>query len=255
MVEKVVIRDNKKTPLEYISKLRAFKNGKEYVFKPGVNIIVGENGCGKTTLLKLIRNYLLVDSRECDAGEFNCNTLALHDNFVDKNLLDGVEVYADYYRNTFRLLHKDEKTKDDICSSSADFYEHFEQLHSSTGEGVTIALDNLFHHMFDKNAHLTFDYLQFKDVFPEYLKYIAEHIIEGNEWTILMDEPDRNLSINKIKQLKGILDFHKPQTQLICVIHNPLLIMALKNNPDVNIIEMTRGYVNRVTKIVNELTK
>ena len=47
MVTKVVINNNEDSPIGYLSELKAFKNGKEYVFKPGVNIIVGENGCGK----------------------------------------------------------------------------------------------------------------------------------------------------------------------------------------------------------------
>ena len=49
MVTKVIIQDNTKSPLRYIADLKAFNNGREYVFQPGVNIIVGENGCGKTT--------------------------------------------------------------------------------------------------------------------------------------------------------------------------------------------------------------
>lgn len=37
MVTKVVINNNEDTPIEYLHKLRAFKNGKTYEFKPGVN--------------------------------------------------------------------------------------------------------------------------------------------------------------------------------------------------------------------------
>lgn len=50
MVTKVVINNNEDTPIGYLSELKAFKNGKTYEFKPGVNIIVGENGCGKQDL-------------------------------------------------------------------------------------------------------------------------------------------------------------------------------------------------------------
>ena len=60
MIEKIIIKDNKKSPLNYISSLKAFSNGKEYNFKKGVNIIVGPNGCGKSTLLELASCYLWV---------------------------------------------------------------------------------------------------------------------------------------------------------------------------------------------------
>ena len=66
MVTKVYIKDNSNSPVRYISELDNFKNGTQYTFKEGVNVIVGENGCGKTTLLNLIRSYLLVDEKECD---------------------------------------------------------------------------------------------------------------------------------------------------------------------------------------------
>ena len=61
MVTKVYIKDNSNSPVRYISELDNFKNGTQYTFKEGINVIVGENGCGKTTLLNLIRSYLLVD--------------------------------------------------------------------------------------------------------------------------------------------------------------------------------------------------
>ena len=56
MVTKVVIKDNKKSPVGYISSLKNFKNGSTFEFKDGVNVIVGENGSGKTTLMKLIES-------------------------------------------------------------------------------------------------------------------------------------------------------------------------------------------------------
>lgn len=51
MITSIRIDDNKKTPFKYIQKIKAFKNGSEFIFKPGVNVIVGKNGSGKSTLL------------------------------------------------------------------------------------------------------------------------------------------------------------------------------------------------------------
>jgi predicted ATPase len=47
MITSIRIDDNKKTPFKYIQKIKAFKNGSEFIFKPGVNVIVGKNGSGK----------------------------------------------------------------------------------------------------------------------------------------------------------------------------------------------------------------
>lgn len=66
MTTKVIINDNTQTPLSHLHKLDAFKNGKEYEFKPGINIIIGRNGCGKSTLMNLIALYTLCYKKECD---------------------------------------------------------------------------------------------------------------------------------------------------------------------------------------------
>ena len=252
MVEKVVISNNKNTPLHYLSDLDAFKNGTEYEFKPGVNVIVGENGSGKTTLLKLIERYLLVDKTECGLGMYGSVMRDLKG--LDKDIPDGVDVYADYDKNTFRLCHKAEKNYDDVTSSFSAFGETYMQMHSSTGESVNIAINSLFKQMFSTDAKLKFDYDKIAQKEKSYGDYINSHLVrEHDEWTILMDEPDRNLDIENIKEIKGILSFHKPQTQIIAVVHNPLLIYALSKKKCVNFIELTPGYVDRIKKQINEI--
>lgn len=257
MIYKVVIKDNKKSPIRYLSDLDNFQNGKEYIFKPGVNIIVGENGCGKTTLMNLIKKYLMVDYMDCDKGKYRCNINSLYEDALNnRSLLDGVDVYADYQRNTFRLSHAGEKEKDQAVETFEDFGTIFSQKHSSTGESVLVAINSLFNYMFSKKAKLTYDYSQFKESDPLYWEYIKSHQQEGSdEWTILMDEPDRNLDIENIDQIKGILSFHKEQTQIIAVVHNPLLIYNLSKKRSINIIEMTEGYIHKVNQLVRNLIR
>jgi len=257
MVYKVAIKDNKKSPLGYLPDLDKFQNGKEYTFKPGVNIIVGENGCGKTTLMNLIRKYLMVDYTDCDKGEYRCNINNLYESVLNQNsFLDGIDVYADYQRNTFRLSHAGEKEENQAIKTFEDFGIMFNQKHSSTGESVLTAISFLFNYMFSKKVQLTYDYSQFKESDPLYWEYVKSHRWEASdEWTILMDEPDRNLDIENIDQIKGILSFHKEQTQIIAVVHNPLLIYNLSKKKSINIIEMTEGYVGKVKKLVNNLVR
>lgn len=47
MITSVKIKDNTKTPFEYVSNIEAFENGREFIFKPGVNVIIGKNGNGR----------------------------------------------------------------------------------------------------------------------------------------------------------------------------------------------------------------
>jgi ATPase subunit of ABC transporter with duplicated ATPase domains len=259
MVYKVVIKDNKRSPLYYLPNLDTFKNGTEYIFKPGVNVIVGENGCGKTTLMKLIEAYLMVDKEECDKGIYNSNISRLFDKGKwdeEAVFLDGISVIADYEKNTFRLCHVADKDNDQVMKGFRNFGTFFEQRHASTGEGVHMALSSLFNMIFSSEARLTYDYSQFQKDYPQYVEYIATRKNTSiDEWTILMDEPDRNLDIENIDEIKDILSYHKPQTQIIAVVHNPLLIYSLSNNHEVNVIEMTKGYVKKVKTAVDNLLK
>lgn len=70
------------------------------------------------------------------------------------------------------------------------------------------------------------------------------------EYTVLMDEPDRNLDIDNIMQIYNVLSFHKPQTQIIAIIHNPALIYKLSKLDCVNFIEMTEGYLSKTCTFV-----
>lgn len=253
MIHSIKIEDNRKSAVHYIAELPQFANGTAYDFKEGVNIIVGENGSGKTTLLNIIRTYLLVDNQECSKGLFNCNInrIARHNPF------DGVSVVADYKRNTFRLPHHDEEKSDDILQDAHTFARFVEQNSASTGEGVVIAINALFGYMFGKRAKLAFDYEeQFKDDYPEYVDYVRAHRRDGREWTVMMDEPDRNLSLENIDNIKCFLEYHKEGVQLIVTLHNPLLIYYLHRNfRHINWIEMSPGYVGKVVERIDELVK
>lgn len=85
--------------------------------------------------------------------------------------------------------------------------------------------------------------------------YKDNHVVlmeKDFEYTILMDEPDRNLDVDNIMDLYNVLSFHKPQTQIIAVIHNPALIYKLSKLDCVNFIEMTKGYLKKITGFMNK---
>lgn len=240
MITKIIIQNPSDTPLSHTENL--FKPGLSIDFIDGVNIIVGENGCGKTTLMSLLRHYLMVDEIECGRGTYNHNVNRLRRG-ISGDIPSGVDVYADYRRNIFNFTH--DKTEDTSLASMENFSALYEKKHSSTGEGVMVELGHLFNHMFSKKAWLMFDYSQID--MPSYQDYIKEHRVEcPDSISILMDEPDRNLSLEKIAEIEGILSYQKEHTQVIAVIHNPLLIMSLLPVEHINWIELSEGYISKL---------
>lgn len=231
MITSIRIDDNKKTPFKYIQKIKAFKNGSEFIFKPGVNVIVGKNGSGKSTLLNMISKYMLCEKKMC--SELPSEALYFPDIFDDDKVLDGISIKSDYIGKVFHLLQQTEMRKDDILDNINNLSLYMNVASRSSGEKNLHAMNSLFDFVFnqDEYAFPIQKLMEFKKKSNEFwanridnlLKYYKDnHVVlmeKDFEYTILMDEPDRNLDIDNIMDLYKVLSFHKPQTQIIAVIH------------------------------------
>lgn len=267
MITSIRVDDNKKTPFKYIPKIKAFKNGSEFIFKPGVNVIVGKNGSGKSTLLNMISKYMLCEKKMC--SELPLEALYFPDIFDDDNVLDGISIKSDYIGKVFHLIQQTEMRNDDILNNINNLSLYMNGASRSSGEKNLHAMNSLFDFVFnqDEYAFPIQKLMEFKKKSNEFwanridnlLKYYKDnHVVlmeKDFEYTILMDEPDRNLDVDNIMDLYNVLSFHKPQTQIIAVIHNPALIYKLSKLDCVNFIEMTKGYLKKITGFMNKNKK
>lgn len=223
MITSIRIDDNKRTPFKYTSKIKALKNGSEFIFKPGVNVIVGKNGSGKSTLLNMISKYMLCEKKMC--SELPSEALYFPDIFDDDKVLDGISIKSDYIGKVFYLLQQTEMRKDDILDNINNLSLYMNGTSRSSGEKNLHAMNSLFDFVFnqDEYAFPIQKLMEFKKKSNEFwanridnlLKYYKDnHVVlmeKDFEYTILMDEPDRNLDIDNIMDLYKVLSFHKPQ--------------------------------------------
>lgn len=260
MITSITINDNKRTPFRYAPKIKAFKNGTEFVFKPGVNIIIGKNGSGKSTLLNMIKKYMLCENSMC--SEVPNEVLDFPDVFDDEDqILDGVSIKADYVGKVFNLLQQSEMNNYDALKNSHNFNLYMNGSSSSSGEKNICAISTLFDFIFSRQDYefpirSLVEYKKKSNKFwiariDNLLRYYKNNHIKISEkdfeYTTLMDEPDRNLDIDNIANLYDVLSIHKPQTQIIAVIHNPALIYKLSELDCVNFIEMSKGYLKKIS--------
>ena len=270
MIRSVTVRDARCAPYSYVADIPALKEGTTIEFKPGINIIVGANGCGKSTLIKTIATYLLCGNgcMKTPTG-YNAVGDAVNDRHLwdpteGEKLLDGVDVAHDYNGVAFILRNSYEMEEGDALRDMDSFVSAYKRRVSSMGENTMFSIQTLCDVMFaDKGVeYLAFPVANLKkimdnagDVWKERIRQLLQYYKrnqvtdltpEDFQYTVLMDEPDRNLDIYNLDQVADILSQDKEMTQLIATVHNPLLIARLSQKPNVNIIEMTEGYVNAV---------
>ena len=271
MLEKIIIKDNKKSPLGYISKLKNFANGKEYNFKKGINIIIGHNGCGKSTLLELASQYLFVHSGM--ESKIDKNILEYPNLFETKGLSqdmvfnDGIIVKHDYMTKTFRLRPKSDYKPEEALKSSESFGLFGVSMSNSVGEQTLASLQSLFNLMFNRTTDYSFPVKKIVQIskdcndmwkynYTRMLEYYKANSIPCSEnnydYTVLMDEPDRNLDVENIESIYKILSERKEHTQIIAVIHNPILIYKLSKLKYINFIQMDKGYLNKIKNLIEK---
>lgn len=267
MLQKVLIRDNTNLPLSYAADLEAFKDGVEYNFKPGINIIIGPNGSGKSTLIQMLSMFFWCSSSMGSKFPDGLDMIDRDKLFNDDNSLkDGIEIKSDYSLKVFAFKPYKDFKRDDGLSNFSNFSLMASSMRSSVGEGTLLSLQALFNLIFNKEQDYIFVAKEVKDKinnvndtwkrrFTNLYEYYKKNQIKPkeNEVTILLDEPDRNLDILNIDDVYDILSFHKPQTQIVASIHNPILIYKLSKNKDINFIEFGNGYLEKVRKIIKNL--
>lgn len=259
MIEKIIITDRKNLWLPYMSEVL---HEAEYNFTSGVNIIVGENGCGKSTLFKAIYDYMLANNGIYSSVP-DRRLLFPRSKILDNQIPNGMKVKADYKSRLYRLISfQDTCANEKIFDHDANLEMFATLQHTSKGEechhGFYKMLDIMFRvgkeydfiqELTDKKKQLGNNNDGFCD---KYIQYYKENQIPWNgKVTMLLDEPDNNLDVINLKHLYDMLTFEHPEIQVIAIIHNIALIKKLleakdKGTIDINFIEMTPDYLKMV---------
>lgn len=242
--------------------------GKVFEFTPGLNIIIGANGCGKTSMLNVIKDIMFCKNKVySDIKNENYAVLTIEGMF-ERGIWHLTEMESDYRALLFSLRMADElrtREQDNVMN----FLQTYESYHSSSGENVLNSFHLLGKELVsfqgEKMKELSFK-KEVLDKLPELLErhgdmetiiqnyYRRNRISEKGEEqnhsgiTIVMDEPDHGLDVINLQSVFGLIenwvDIGKAQIIMSC--HNPLLIQKFRKQEWCNVIELTEGYMSKI---------
>ena len=239
-------------------------------FKPGLNVLFGPNGCGKSTTLKIMGAYCGIKgggwSRFPDpldlkrgVGE-SIKKTKLPDAFKGlspagceaKVIWDGTPSFLNHSGNDNPMATVFFESADESPDGMTDMHEQIGLMMGKPSEGqlrihklrkvLEIALKPPdLTKIPDRMVNDTW-----KEGWTIFAKYVSKLDRTGPA-TLLLDEPDKSLSIeNQIMFWKDIIPKMSTKLQLIVASHSPFCI-----NVKANFIDMQNGYLEETRKAVH----
>lgn len=225
MLEEIKVRNNPRF---------RFSDKKTFIFKPGLNLIVGANTSGKSSLLEIIKTFYAYNDSWGNPYQnleyYNNIHLQLKENHkaTVKGKLNKVFQYKPQELKESRSL--DYLTTDIKTALLSNF--------QSYGEGR-------------KSYHEWFvDYITKNYKFnQEEISVLKEKSIDFDKFlTIIADEPENSMAINmQFGLFEWFLEWCQatPNLQIIIASHS-IAAFAMATNPNVNVIEMNNGWVDLI---------
>lgn len=256
MIEQLKITNSDKLPVSWWKDCVLLKDIKTIKFTDGLNIILGDNGTGKSTILTLLKRAL-----HCEQGYYSKITQSSVDKMSGEILnteeFTGLKIIHDGQP----VFSMDAVQTVGLVGSSFDddwFKEGISNQFSkdlSSGQFIQAQVMEIFKLAKEVNEiPINFNREAVNCVWQE--KYdVATKILFNptgpkKKKTIIMDEPDRSVSIVLQKQFWDIVENMSAHYQIIVATHSPF---AVKRKA--NYIELQDGVVDGVTQLFTEYFK
>jgi len=263
MIYKLDILDPTKTPVPWLATIEALAKPRTFEFKPGLNVLWGRNGSGKTSLTKVLARLF-----HCEQGNQPHVTQESLAELTGNRFHEVVDL-----KKSLKVTHDGQGVR------------HFDPGHAVGLMGGAAAFDWSFgdegiaNAMFKGSAGQTtmfrFDRLiteiiagevpevvwkfprehgRGNDTWAKRIK-IADHFLEGNadkgQPTILLDEPERSYDLNAQIGVWRFLRAYADQIQFIVASHS---LFALKI-PGAHYVELSPRYLAGSEAVLEILQK
>lgn len=245
MISKITINDPTALPISWWTKAPCLKDIKEITFKPGLNVLWGKNGSGKSSVLRLIAKMF-----HAEAGRFSFITgSSTHDILPFKSsknpnpaerLFGSVTIAHDGQG----VMYFDPDHRPGLIGGMAGFDDHFmtEGIQSifMKGSSGELGLNNMIKLLEGMKSGDKIVPKWERKPNQDVLNFFKPSIPDGPP-TFLLDEPDRSVDIPSQFGLWKFLQnaAEKKGVQIIVASHS---VFATSVNC-ANYIEFTNGYL------------
>lgn len=255
MIYKLDIKDPAKTPIKWLPKVTALAQPRTFEFKPGLNILWGANGVGKSTVITLLARMFHCEQ----SGQpvmTRTSTAALTDYDAVAAATAGVETVHD--GQGVRYFNPEKQVGVDGGAFDDDF----------TAEGI---INTMFRGSAGQTTMFRFDAL-LNEIVAGVVPTLERRVNAGrvnNLWqtrvaavdralvgtapagppTVLLDEPDRSCDLQTQRWIWQFLRAYAADVQFIVASHT---VFALRI-PDANYIELVPGALGPARQAVDDL--
>ena len=261
MIYKLDILDPAKTPVAWLSRVEALAKPRSFEFKPGLNILWGRNGSGKTSLTKVLARLF-----HCEQGNQpivtrdSLNELVGGSHMVDVDLKAGLKIRHDGQG----VRHFDPSHAVGLMGGMAAFDWDFgtegitnAMFKGSAGQTTMFRFDRLINEIVAgvvPEVEWKFQRVERDSPWSPRIK-LAASFLKGNaskgQPTILLDEPERSYDLNAQVGVWRLLRAYADEVQFIVASHS---LFALKI-PDANYIELSPRYLDLSATVLEILQK
>lgn len=260
MIYQLDIRDATQTPVKWLSSVEAFKKPRTFEFKPGLNVLWGRNGSGKTSLTKVLARLFHCEQGNHPTVSQESLSELVGDRFNPIDLAKGLAVEHDGQG----VRHFDPGHAVGLAAGGAAFDWDFgmegiqnQMFKGSAGQTNMFRFDRILNEIIAgevPEVEWKIHRAQSSDVWRERID-LAKSILKKNGKkgppTILLDEPERSYDLNAQVGVWRLLRAYSDEVQFIVASHS---LFALKI-PGAHYIELSPRYLAGSEAVLETLRK